>query len=302
MSPQPIWQPKNCRPVNASHSRIRLTHSVIVKAPGQLPMHYLPAELASELGLPARTLYDWLQVGAPHTRDAQGNLWTDGRQFAGWIEANLKLHAVRAKLQDDQAYCLRCKQAVTLIDPHQEQVKGKLILIKGRCPHCIAGINPRGWSDRLFELPAGPGASYAPGRSDADRPGLGGALSLSPAPPVDLGGCATLARNPRDPAHLPGLPEIAERGQRATAARGRHPREAAQGQPALLPLAARTHPRGFGKLSPAWIDTLRLAPGTPAGLREYEYVSEEEVKLLLQSFQMSELKAARLLCAELLSK
>ena len=96
MSPQPIWQPKNCRPVNASHSRIRLTHSVIVKAPGQLPMHYLPAELASELGLPARTLYDWLQVGAPHTRDAQGNLWTDGRQFAGWIEANLKLHAVRA--------------------------------------------------------------------------------------------------------------------------------------------------------------------------------------------------------------
>jgi integrase len=32
--------------VNASHSRIRLTHSVIVKAPGQLPMHYLPAELA----------------------------------------------------------------------------------------------------------------------------------------------------------------------------------------------------------------------------------------------------------------
>jgi integrase len=43
-----------------------------------------------------------------------------------------------------------------------------------------------------------------------------------------------------------------------------------------------THPREFGKLSPAWIDTLRLAPGTPAGIREHEYVSEEEIKRLAQ--------------------
>jgi integrase len=37
--------------VNASHSHIRLTHSVIVKAPGLLPMHYLPAELAGDLAI-----------------------------------------------------------------------------------------------------------------------------------------------------------------------------------------------------------------------------------------------------------
>ncbi len=43
-----------------------------------------------------------------------------------------------------------------------------------------------------------------------------------------------------------------------------------------------THPRDFGKLSPAWIDTLRLAPGTPTGIREHEYVSEEEIKHLAQ--------------------
>jgi hypothetical protein len=42
--------------VNASHSRIRLTHSVIVKAPGLLPMLYLTAELAGELGMPALLL------------------------------------------------------------------------------------------------------------------------------------------------------------------------------------------------------------------------------------------------------
>ena len=142
--------------MNAPHPRIRLTHSVIVKSPGLLPMLYLPAELASELGMPARTLYDWLKTGAPHTQDAQGNLWIDGRDFAGWVSANRKPHTVREKLQDDQAYCLRCKQAVTLIDPRREQVKGKLILIKGRCPRCGAGINRGGRSDRTLELPVGP--------------------------------------------------------------------------------------------------------------------------------------------------
>jgi hypothetical protein len=140
-------------------SRIQLHHIVIVKAPGLLPMLYKPAELAEDLNLPVRTLYDWLQAGAPHTRDALGNLWIDGRQFAGWVAVNRKPHPVRAKLQDDQAYCLRCKQAVTLVDPHREQVKGKLVLIKGRCPRCGAGINRGGRSDRTFELPAGPRAS-----------------------------------------------------------------------------------------------------------------------------------------------
>ena len=159
MSLQPIQQPRNGKPVNASHPRIRLTHSVIVKAPGLLPMLYMPAELAGELGMPARTLYDWLQAGVPHTRDVQGNLWIDGRQFTSWVAANRKPHPVHEKLQDDQAYCLRCKQAVTLVDPRQEQDKGKLILIKGRCPHCGASINRGGRSDRSLELPAGPGAS-----------------------------------------------------------------------------------------------------------------------------------------------
>jgi hypothetical protein len=74
--------------MNASRPRIRLTHSVIVKAPGLLPMFYQPAELAGELGMPVRTLYDWLKAGAPHTKDAQGNLWINGQEFAGWLKRN----------------------------------------------------------------------------------------------------------------------------------------------------------------------------------------------------------------------
>jgi Domain of unknown function (DUF5679) len=142
-----------------SAARIRLTHSVIVKAPGLLPMLYLPAELAGELGMPVRTLYDWLKAGAPHVQDEGGNLWIDGRAFAAWVAANRQQPAARAKLGEDQAYCLRCKQAVTLVDPRREQVKGKLVLIKGRCPRCGAGINRGGRSDRASELSAGPRAS-----------------------------------------------------------------------------------------------------------------------------------------------
>jgi hypothetical protein len=134
--------------MNTTRPRIHLTHSVIVKAPGLLPMLYLPLELASELGMPARTLYDWLKAGAPHNQDAKGNLWINGREFAGWVKANRKLRTVREKMKDDQAYCLRCKQAVNLVDPRQERIKGKLILIMGRCPHCGAGINRGGRIDR----------------------------------------------------------------------------------------------------------------------------------------------------------
>jgi ribosomal protein S27AE len=159
MYPQPIQQPVNRKPVTTSHPRIHLTHAVIVKAPGLLPMLYLPAELAGELGMLVRTLYDWVKAGAPHTHDAQGNLWVNGREFASWVEANRKPRSVPEKLKDDQAYCLRCKQAVTLIDPSREQVKGKLVLIKGHCPHCGAGINRGARNDRTSELPAGPRAS-----------------------------------------------------------------------------------------------------------------------------------------------
>lgn len=134
--------------VNPSRLRVRLTHSVIVKAPGLLPMRYLPSELAGELGMPVRTLYDWLKAGAPHTRDAQGNLWIEGPVFAGWVSAQRKAHTPRTKLADDQAYCLRCKQAVTLVDPRRERGKGRLLLIKGHCPRCGASINRGGRSDR----------------------------------------------------------------------------------------------------------------------------------------------------------
>lgn len=50
---------------NVSVPRIKLPHQVIVKAPGLLPMLYTVRGLAEELGMPERTLRDWLVRGAP---------------------------------------------------------------------------------------------------------------------------------------------------------------------------------------------------------------------------------------------
>ena len=136
-------------------SRIRLPHIVIVKAPGLLPMLYKPAELAEDLNLPVRTLYDWLKASAPRSRDKRDRLWINGKEFAMWVEKNRKPHGRRVKLTDDQAYCLRCHAAVKLIEPQTQHVKGKLYLIKGKCPHCGASINRGGRYDRQAELSAG---------------------------------------------------------------------------------------------------------------------------------------------------
>jgi len=42
------------------------------------------------------------------------------------------------------------------------------------------------------------------------------------------------------------------------------------------------HPQESSQLAASWIETLRLAPGTPANIKEHEYVSEQEIKQLVQ--------------------
>jgi len=46
--------------------RLRLPHLVIVRAPDLLPMLCSPPELEAELGVPARTIRDWLGQGLPY--------------------------------------------------------------------------------------------------------------------------------------------------------------------------------------------------------------------------------------------
>lgn len=135
--------------------RIKLPHSVIVKAPGLLPMLYKVSELSSDLCIPDRTLRGWLDAGAPHLRDRGGHLWVNGHEFAGWVEATRRRkHKIdRPRLTPDQAYCLHCNAIVQLVDPTRVHVKGRLYFIKGTCPQCGSRINRGDSDDRTGKLP-----------------------------------------------------------------------------------------------------------------------------------------------------
>ena len=128
-------------------NQIKLPHLVIVKAPGLLSMLYKPSELAGDLGVPDRTLRDWLAAGAPHMRDDKNRIWVNGREFAAWVSEQRKPKSTEKKLTNDQAYCLRCKKAVALVNPTVQHGRGKLILITGKCPQCGCTINRGGRDD-----------------------------------------------------------------------------------------------------------------------------------------------------------
>lgn len=122
-----------------------IPHSVIVKAPGLLPMLYTPSELEDELGIPSRTIRDWINSGAPHQRDNRGHIWVNGVEFAQWVEIMRKSKPSQVKMGNDEAYCLRCRKPVKLLNSQQKQ-RGKHILLTGDCPECGCTINRGGYN------------------------------------------------------------------------------------------------------------------------------------------------------------
>ncbi len=124
--------------------QLRLPHSVIVRAPGLLPMLYRPAELAEDLGVSDRVVREWLLKDLPHQRDERGHLWIDGRDAATWIS---KIRGSRnsTKLAADEAYCMPCHKPVKLLNPTRTK-RGKQIVLHGRCPSCGTSIH-RGTRD-----------------------------------------------------------------------------------------------------------------------------------------------------------
>ena len=71
---------------NQNTSNCRISRNVLIKAPGLLPMLYTPREIAEDLDVPETTLRDWLNHGAPHSRDESNHIWIDGRDFAAWVD------------------------------------------------------------------------------------------------------------------------------------------------------------------------------------------------------------------------
>jgi hypothetical protein len=124
-------------------TRLQLPHSAIVKSPGLLPMLYTVSEISAALDLAERTLRDWLSAGAPHFRDPRGHIWINGREFADWI-ANMRAPKKQRKLRDDEAFCMRCNKVVQMTEISTKPMRGKLILIRGKCPNCGCTINRGG--------------------------------------------------------------------------------------------------------------------------------------------------------------
>lgn len=131
-------------------SRLRFPHSVIVKSPGLLPMLYKVGELAKSLSIPDRTIRDWLVAGAPHSRDNRDNLWINGKEFADWV-TSLRKKRKHKKLEQGEAYCVRCNQVVAMTEVTTHARHGKLVMISGKCPNCGRRI----WrGDRIPTSPA----------------------------------------------------------------------------------------------------------------------------------------------------
>ena len=131
--------------------RTKLPHNVIIKAPGLFPMLYTPREICEELDIAESTLRDWLQIDVPHQRDNRNRIWINGEEFARWVN-NQRKPKVTNKLNEDEAYCLRCNQVSKLLSPQIQPIKGNLVLIKGTCANCGAVINRGAHRDRTPEL------------------------------------------------------------------------------------------------------------------------------------------------------
>jgi hypothetical protein len=114
-------------------------------------MLYTVRELADAIGIPERTLRDWLVIGAPHSRDRKGHSWINGREFAAWV-AGVRKPKRERKLKDHEGYCLRCNQVVEMVNPEVHHIRGKLLVHRGKCPNCQCIINRGGRMSKAFNM------------------------------------------------------------------------------------------------------------------------------------------------------
>jgi endogenous inhibitor of DNA gyrase (YacG/DUF329 family) len=114
-------------------------------------MLYKVRELAEELGIPDRTLRDWLAAGAPHERDDRRHIWVNGEQFAAWVTVQRKQRK-KHSMAANEAYCMRCNKTVKLTDAEVVSLKAMLIQIQGNCPNCGNRVNRGGRRDQPAEL------------------------------------------------------------------------------------------------------------------------------------------------------
>lgn len=103
-----------------------------------LNMLYRPSEIAAEIDVSVETVYrSYLPAGAPYEKDGMGNIWINGRAFRGWAEGVIGTRkANKPPMGEGLAWCLKCNQAVEIVNPRRRGVKRNLAMLQGACPIC----------------------------------------------------------------------------------------------------------------------------------------------------------------------
>ncbi len=119
----------------------QFTRIQISKLPRLMEMMYRPSEIAEEIGVTAETVTrNYLPNGCPFERDKNGNIWIHGLSFAAWVRS-VQAQRKQGRLEDGQAWCLRCEKAVPLDKP-KLRFKGRYVVIfQGKCDACGSKIN-----------------------------------------------------------------------------------------------------------------------------------------------------------------
>lgn len=121
------------------------THSVIVKLVRLLDMLYMPEELADEIDVNVDTIYRcYLPAGCPHRRDDKNHIWINGVDFKGWVKDMLekkKRARNNVPMPEGQAFCMRCKKRVDMLNPQVIYSARHNEMLQGRCAECNTKVN-----------------------------------------------------------------------------------------------------------------------------------------------------------------
>lgn len=123
-----------------SCKKVPLPHSAITKAPSLLPMMYTIRELCVELDIPRHVIRSWINSGLPFQRDQRQHFWINGTECRAWIEQKRQEKKKKSYLENNQAYCLRCRKVVIIQTPELVSHKGNQRL-SGSCPYCESTVN-----------------------------------------------------------------------------------------------------------------------------------------------------------------
>lgn len=126
--------------MSSSSYNIRLPRDAAARLGRLLPMEYAPKEIAAELQIGVRRIWNHMvPAGCPHRRDSSGHIWIVGTAFAAWF-AEVD-EARRHPMADDEGWCMGCQEPVRMAEPLTVTARVFTENVQWRCPVCGAKVN-----------------------------------------------------------------------------------------------------------------------------------------------------------------